>query len=63
LWFAICRLCGIEIEGGKLDHIRALIEQYLAVVDNVLPAVAIQRITCKRLITLQPGLLHYPTFD
>jgi hypothetical protein len=49
-----------EIEDGKLDHIRALIEQYLAVVDNVLPIVAIERITGKRLITVPPVLLHSP---
>jgi hypothetical protein len=49
-----------EIEDGRLDHIRALIEQYLAVVDNVLPIVAIQRITGRRLITVPPGLLHSP---
>ena len=49
-----------EIEDGKLDHIRALIEQYLAVVDNVLPVVAVQRITGRRLIPVQPGSLHGP---
>jgi hypothetical protein len=46
-----------EIEDGKLDHIRALIEQYLAVVDNVLPVVAIQRITGRRIMTPHSGII------
>jgi len=49
-----------EIEDGRLDHIRALIEHYLAIVDNVLPQIAIQRITGRRLIAVQPGSLHGP---
>jgi hypothetical protein len=44
-----------EIEDGALDHIRALIEQYLVIVDNVPPQIAISRITGRRLITVQPG--------
>ncbi len=50
-----------EIEDGELDHIRALIEQYLAIVDNVLPVISIQRITGRKLIPVQPGSLHGPT--
>jgi hypothetical protein len=49
-----------EIEDGNLDHIRALIEHYLVIVDNVLPQIAVQRITGRRLIAVQPGSLHGP---
>lgn len=49
-----------EIENGKLDHVRALIEHYLAIVDNVLPQIAIERITGRRLIAVQPGSLLGP---
>ncbi len=49
-----------EIEDGNLNHIRALIEQYLAIVDNVLPQMAIERITGRRLIAVQPGSLFGP---
>jgi hypothetical protein len=50
-----------EIEDGNLDHIRALIEHYLVIVDNVLPQIAIKRITGRKLIAVQPGSLHGPT--
>jgi hypothetical protein len=49
-----------EIEDGNLNHVRALIEQYLAIVDNVLPQIAIERITGRRLIAVQPGSLFGP---
>jgi hypothetical protein len=49
-----------EIEDGKLDHIRALIEHYVVIVDNVLPQLAVQSLTGRRLIAVQPGSLHGP---
>lgn len=49
-----------EIEDGQLDHFRALIEHHLAIVDNVLPQIATQRITGRRLIAVQPGSLTGP---
>jgi hypothetical protein len=49
-----------EIEDGKLDHIRALIEHYVVIVDNVLPLLAVQRLTGRRLIAVQPGSLQGP---
>jgi hypothetical protein len=49
-----------EIEDGKLDHIRALIEHYVVIVDNVLPQLAVQRLTGRRLIAVQPGSLRGP---
>jgi hypothetical protein len=49
-----------EIEDGGLDHIRALIEHYISVFDNVLPKLAIERITGRRLITVMPGSLEGP---
>jgi hypothetical protein len=49
-----------EIEDGALDHIRALIEHYLAVVDNVLPHLAVERITGRRLLVTPPGSLFAP---
>ena len=33
-----------DIEDGDLDNIRALIEHYLVIVDNVLPRLAVERI-------------------
>ncbi len=50
-----------EIEDGRLDNIRALIEYYMVIVDNVLPHLAIERLTGRRLIAVQPGSLHGPT--
>ncbi len=49
-----------EIEDGKLDHIRALIEHYVVIVDNVLPQLAVQRLTGRRLNAVQPGSLYGP---
>jgi hypothetical protein len=48
-----------EIEDGALDHIRALIEHYLTVVDNV-PHLAVERITGRRLLVTPPGSLFAP---
>jgi hypothetical protein len=50
-----------EIEDGRLDHIRALIEHYVSVFDHVLPGLAIERITGRRFIAVTPGSLGGPT--
>jgi hypothetical protein len=50
-----------DIEDGDLDNIRALIEHYLVIVDNVLPRLAVERITGRRLLVVQPGSLFAPT--
>jgi hypothetical protein len=44
-----------DIEDGALNHIRALIEHYLAIIDHVLPRLAIERITGRRLSIAQPA--------
>jgi hypothetical protein len=49
-----------EIEYGELDHIRALIEHYIVIVDGVLPQMAVERITGKRLHVVQPGSMAAP---
>lgn len=49
-----------EIEDGSLDHIRALIEHYISVFDNVLPKLAIERITGRSLVAVMPGSLDGP---
>jgi hypothetical protein len=50
-----------EIEDSSFDHIRALIEHYLVIVDSVIPHLAVERITGVRLRVDQPGSLHAPT--
>jgi hypothetical protein len=49
-----------EIADGDLDHIRALIEHYVAAVDSVLPRIAVERMTGIRLNVTQPGSLGAP---
>ena len=49
-----------EIEYGDLDHIRALIEHYIVIVDGVLPQMAVERITGKRLQVVHPGSMQAP---
>lgn len=49
-----------EVEYGSLDHIRSLLEHYLVVVDNVLPKLAVERLTRIRLLIAQPGGLNAP---
>lgn len=49
-----------EIEHGKLDYIRALLEHYLVIVDNVLPKIAVERLTKVKLIVSQPGGMNAP---
>lgn len=48
------------IEHGRLDHIRALLEHYLVIVDNVLPKLAVERLTKIRLQVAQAGGLNAP---
>lgn len=49
-----------EIEHGKLDYIRALLEHYLVIVDNVLPRIAVERLTKTNLQVAQPGGMNAP---
>src|SRR5258708_14249679 len=49
-----------SIEHGSLDNIRALLEHYLVIVDNVLPHLAVERLTKKRLLVVHPGSLNAP---
>ncbi|MFM0259810.1 YaaC family protein [Paraburkholderia sediminicola] len=44
-----------EIEDGKLDHLRSLLEHYLVVVDNVLPRIALERMTGDSVHAKQSG--------
>jgi hypothetical protein len=50
-----------EIDHGPLDHIRALLEEYIVVTDRVLPRLAIERITGINLRLLHPGSLMGPS--
>jgi hypothetical protein len=52
LWF--------DIEFGPLDHVRTLIEQYVATVDDVLPKMAVERIESMSLEISMPGSLSSP---
>jgi hypothetical protein len=49
-----------DIEDGDLNHIRALIEHYLAIVDGVLPRMSVERITGVRLQVVHPGSMSAP---
>jgi hypothetical protein len=49
-----------SIENGDNDNVRALLEHYLVIVDNVLPHIAVERLTRKRLLVTQPGSLNAP---
>jgi hypothetical protein len=49
-----------EIEDGPLDHIRALIEHYLAIVDAVLPRLSVERITNAKLRVVSPEGMNAP---
>jgi hypothetical protein len=53
LWF--------EIEYGKLDHLKVLIEEYIVCTDTVLPSLAIERIAGIELHVVPPGSLMAPT--
>jgi hypothetical protein len=49
-----------SIEHGSLDNVRALLEHYLVIVDNVLPHLAVERLTQKRLLVVHPGSMNAP---
>ena len=49
-----------RVEDGDLDHVRTLLEYYLSIVDNVLPAIMYERVTGTRLHVAQPGGLDAP---
>jgi hypothetical protein len=49
-----------RVEHGDLDHIRALIENYLAVLDHIGPQLALGRITGIRLEVATPGSFNAP---
>ena len=49
-----------KIEHGELDHVRALLEHYVTVVDSVLPKLAIARITGRDVVLVSPGAFNAP---
>ena len=49
-----------EVEHGSLDHMKALLEEYMVVTDRVLPQLAIERIAGIKLQVVQPGSLMAP---
>lgn len=49
-----------EIEHGKINHIRALLEHYMVILDNVLPKLAVERLTNTRLLVAQSGGWNAP---
>jgi hypothetical protein len=49
-----------DIQDGELDHVRALLEHYLVIVDNVIPRLAVERITGIPLRVDSPGSLNAP---
>ena len=49
-----------KIEHGELDHVRALLEQYVTIVDTAVPKLAIERITGRRIAVVNPGSLNAP---
>jgi hypothetical protein len=44
-----------RVQEGDLDHMRALIEAFLAVVERVLPEQFLERVTGQRIVAKQPG--------
>lgn len=46
-----------SIELGALDNVRVLLEHYLVIVDNVLPQLAVERLSKRRLQVHTPGSL------
>lgn len=50
-----------EIEDGELDHLRSLLEHYLVIVDNVLPKIALERLTGDSVYAIQSGSIFGPT--
>lgn len=50
-----------EIVEGQFDTFRPLVLLYLQVVDRVLPQIALERISGRRVVAVQPGSLFAPT--
>src|SRR5208283_639948 len=50
-----------EIDHGSLDHIKALLEEYMVITDRVLPRLAIERIEGISLSVVSPGSLMGPS--
>jgi|SRR5271166_4235757 len=44
-----------RVQEGELDHMRALIEAFLTVVDRVLPEQFLEKVTGQRVFAKQPG--------
>jgi hypothetical protein len=49
-----------QVEYGRLDHVRVLIENYLSVLDRVGPGLVLDRITGVHLVVTAPGTLGAP---
>ena len=49
-----------RIEDGDLNHVRALLEHYMSIVDGVLPVLAVQNVTGVRLAVVEPGSWNAP---
>jgi len=49
-----------RVEHGELDHIRALIENYIAIFDHIGPQLALERITGTKLVVATPGSFNAP---
>jgi hypothetical protein len=43
------------VQEGDLDHMRVLIEAFLAIVDRVLPEHFLEKVTAQRVFAKQPG--------
>ena len=44
-----------RVQEGDLDHMRVLIEAFLAIVDRVLPEHFLEKVTAQRVFAKQPG--------
>jgi hypothetical protein len=44
-----------RVQEGDHDHLRVLVEAYLAVVERVLPEQFLERISAQRVFAKQPG--------
>jgi hypothetical protein len=49
-----------QVDRGALDHVRVLLENYMAIVDRAGPPLAYERITGTRLEVVTPGSLNSP---
>ncbi|WP_186062013.1 YaaC family protein [Burkholderia gladioli] len=50
-----------EIEDGPLDHLRSLLDEYLVILDHVMPEMIVERLTGVELVVTAPGSLFAPT--